>query len=52
MNESIISEYMAIHYAGRLYTLYEGNNCDAVSMGNINMYFIIRYNRIVDIQVD
>lgn len=52
MNESIISEYMAIHYANRLYRLYEGNNCDWVSMGNIDMYFIIRNNRIIDVQVD
>jgi hypothetical protein len=52
MSDSIISEYMAIHYPNRLYRLTQGNNCDWVSMGNINMYFIIRNNRIIDVQVD
>jgi hypothetical protein len=52
MNASIISEYMALHYAGRLYQTYIGNMCDWVSMGNVNLYFTIRDNRIIDIHVD
>ena len=51
MNESIISDYMALHYPGMAYLTYIGRLCDWVAMGNVNMYFTIRDNKIIDLHI-
>ena len=51
MNESIISDYMALHYPDMAYLTYIGRLCDWVAMGNVNMYFTIRDNKIIDLHI-
>ena len=52
MNTLIVNEYMARKYPNRLYSLKQGNNCIWVMLNNINMYFIIKDNQIMRIDID
>jgi hypothetical protein len=52
MDNVIVNEYMKRKYPDRLYSLNKGNDCVWVMMGNINMYFIIRDNKIMRIDID
>lgn len=48
----IVSEYMERKYSGKTYAMRQGNNCIWVSIGMVDMYFTIKNDKIVDIQVD
>jgi hypothetical protein len=48
----IVKNYMDTKYSGKPYAMRNGNNCVWVSMGLVDMYFILRDSKIVDIQVD
>jgi len=48
----IAKQYMDTRYPNKTYAMREGNACVWVTMGLVDMYFIIRDNQIVDIQVD
>jgi hypothetical protein len=48
----IVNNYMEKNYSGRTYSICNGNKCVWVSMGLVDMYFILREGKIVDIQVD
>ena len=48
----IVKEYMAKRYPTITYAMRMGNRCVWVSMGLVEMYFTIRDEKIVDIQVD
>lgn len=48
----IVAEYMKRKYSGKTYSMRHGNNCVWVSMGVVEMYFTIKNNKIVDVQVD
>ena len=39
-------------YPSALYSMAKGNDCIWVMINNLNMYFIIKDNKIADIQVD
>lgn len=52
MDYQIVNEYMARKYSAYTWVLKQGNNCVWVIMNNLNMYFIIKDNKIIDIQVD
>jgi len=51
-NFEIVESYLAKKYPHRLYSIREGNDCVWVSMGLVEMYFIVRNGMIIDIQVD
>ena len=48
----IVKNYMDSKYPQKTYAMQNGNNCVWVSMGLVDMYFILREGKIVDIQVD
>ena len=48
----IVKAYMGNKYPDKNYSIRMGNDCVWVSMGLVEMYFIVRNERIVDIQVD
>ena len=48
----IVKNYMDSKYPQKSYAMRNGNNCVWVSMGLVDMYFILRDGKIVDIQVD
>ena len=50
----IVTEYMDNKYPNKIYTIKQGNNCVWVStfFPLVNMYFIVRDNKIADIQID
>jgi hypothetical protein len=48
----IVKNYMDSKYPQKTYAMRNGNNCVWVSMGLVDMYFILREGKIVDIQVD
>ena len=56
MDYQIVNEYMARKYPSVLYSIAKGNDCIWVSinnhLGSISMYFTIKDNKIIDIQVD
>ena len=54
MDYQIVNDYMDNKYPNALYTLKEGNNCIWVStfFPLINMYFIIKDNKIMRIDID
>lgn len=56
MEYQIVNEYMARKYPSRLYNVAQGNNCIWVTMhnafGGINLYFIIKDNKIVRVDID
>ena len=52
MDYEIVNEYMARKYSAYTWVLKQGNNCVWVTMNNLNMYFTIKDNKIIDIQVD
>ena len=52
MDNVIVNEYMKRKYPNRQYSLTKGNNCVWVMMNNINMYFIIKDNKIIRIDID
>jgi len=51
-HKSIVEQYMAEKYPNVNYTMRPGNNTIWVTKGMVDMYFIIRNDQIVDIQVD
>jgi len=52
MDYQIVSEYMQRKYPSRLYSMAKGNDCTWVIMNNISMYFIIKDNKIIRIDID
>jgi hypothetical protein len=49
----IVKEYMTKRYPTAIYSMQKGNDCVWVSLNaRIEMYFIIRNGKIVDIQID
>jgi hypothetical protein len=48
----IVKAYMGETYPNKLYSIRMGNDCVWVSMGLVEMYFIVRNEKIVDVQVD
>lgn len=52
MDYQIVNEYMMRKYPNRLYKMAKGNDCTWVMMNNINMYFIIKDNKIIRIDID
>ena len=48
----IVAEYMEKNHPNAHYTMTPGNKCIWVYYGSINMYFIFREGKIVDIQID
>lgn len=48
----LINNYMSNKFPNRLYNIRKGNNCEWITMGNINMYFIIRDNQIIRVDID
>ena len=48
----IVEEYMVAKYPKALYTMRKGNGTVWVTKGMVDMYFIIREGKIVDIQFD
>ena len=48
----IVAEYMEKNHPNTHYTMTPGNKCIWVYYGSINMYFIFREGKIVDIQID
>ena len=51
-NFEIVESYLAKKYPNKPYAIREGNRCVWVSMGLVEMYFILRDGKIIDIQVD
>jgi hypothetical protein len=51
-NFEIVESYLAKKYPNKPYAIRNGNDCVWVSMGLVEMYFIVRNDMIVDIQVD
>ena len=49
---SAVINYMQTKYPNRLYKIRTGNNCEWVMMDNINLYFIIKDNKIMRIDID
>jgi hypothetical protein len=47
-----VSEYMQTNHPAVYYTMTPGNECIWVYYSHINMYFIFRGGKIVDIQID
>ena len=52
MDYQIVSEYMQRKYPSALYSMAKGNDCTWVIMNNISMYFIIKENKIIRIDID
>jgi hypothetical protein len=52
MDYVIVNEYMKRKYPSYNYSVKQGNNCVWVIMNNINMYFIIKDNKIMRIDID
>ena len=49
----IVKDYMAKRYPNAGYAMQKGNDCVWVTLNaRIEMYFIIRNGKIVDIQID
>jgi len=48
----IVKNYMDTKYPQKTYAIRNGNNSVWVSMGLVEMYFVIKNGMIVDIQVD
>jgi hypothetical protein len=48
----IVNQYMAETYPNVPYTIRQGNGAIWVSKGMIDMYFIIKHGKILDIQID
>ena len=51
-NFEIVESYLAKKYPNKPYAIREGNNCVWVSMGLVEMYFMVQNGKITDIQVD
>ena len=51
-NFETVKAYMARRYPDKLYSMRDGNACVWVSMGLVEMYFTVKDDIIVDIQVD
>ena len=47
-----VGEYMNTRHPEVPYTMTPGNNCIYVYFGFMNMYFIFRDGKIVDVQID
>ena len=52
MSTLIVNEYMKRKYPSYTYSIKQGNDCIWVIMNNINMYFIIKDNKIIRIDID
>ena len=48
----IVKNYLETKYPNWNYSMRDGNNCVWVSLGRMELYFIIRNGKIADIQVD
>ena len=48
----IVQDYMDKRYPDLHYTMTPGNKCIWVYYGNINLYFLFRDGKLIDIQVD
>ena len=48
----LVADYMEQKYPNVYYTMAPGNECIWVYYQSINMYFVFRDGKIVDIQVD
>ncbi len=48
----IVKEFMKTKHPNAAYSMRNGNDCIWVSMGMVEMYFIIRNGKIADIQID
>jgi hypothetical protein len=49
---ALINEYMNNKYPNKAYSIRQGNDCQWIMMGNINMYMIIRDNKIIRVDID
>lgn len=47
-----VSDYMAEKHPGIHYTMTPGNQCIYVYFSFVNLYFIFRGGKIVDVQID
>ena len=47
-----VADYMEKHSPDVFYTMTPGNNCVWVYYGSMNLYFIFREGKIVDVQID
>ena len=52
MDNVIVNEYMQRKYPNRLYSVAKGNDCVWVIMNNLNMYFTVKDNKIIRIDID
>ena len=52
MDTLIVNEYMQRKYPSYTYSLKQGNNCVWVIMNNLNMYFTVKDNNIIRIDID
>ena len=52
MDYQIVNEYMARKYSAYTWVLKQGNNCVWVIMNNLNMYFTVKDNKIIRIDID
>ena len=52
MDYQIVREYMMRKYPSALYSMAKGNDCIWVMINNLNMYFIIKDNKIIRIDID
>ena len=48
----LVSDYMEKHHPNAYYTMTPGNDCVWVYYSHVNMYFIFRDGKLVDIQID
>lgn len=51
-NFQIVEEYMTKQYPNVRYTMRQGNGAIWVTKGVVDMYFIVKNGKIVDIQID
>jgi len=52
MDYQIVNEYMARKYSAYTWVLKQGNDCVWVIMNNLNMYFTVKDNKIIRIDID
>jgi hypothetical protein len=52
MDYQIVREYMMRKYPSALYTMARGNDCIWVAFNNLSMYFIVKDNKIMRIDID
>jgi hypothetical protein len=52
MDYQIVNEYMARKYSAYTWVLKQGNNCIWVIMNHLNLYFTVKDNKIIRIDID